>query len=352
MMRRSKQYVSWAAATALVACSLYPWTAKWLATRQTTRRLDEIERVLRARGDSVAPLDTTVSLRVHRLGPLLASWETIGGCGAGGTGGAGAGVKWIGRNTTGGLFQMLTMGNYVYFADGFNVIASTQITRDLGQKWNAGVFVPYVYKYYRDYLALPVDISNAGLGDINLLLTRRFGRINSTSLTAAVGLPTGKHDARYKGDLLTQEKQLGIGRFSGSLILDHTVDESWGLLVLGGLVGYRGGENELGNYRAPLGSLYGYVGYFMGPFVPVLGVAVTDFLNADRDRGIDQDVPLTLVAGNASIEWSNDLVAILAGISVPYSLRGTAVNTEAIKPAKVTGLQPWIAAVGISISPF
>ena len=52
MMRRSKKYVSWAAATALVACSLYPWTAKRMATRQTTRRLDEVERVLRLRGDN------------------------------------------------------------------------------------------------------------------------------------------------------------------------------------------------------------------------------------------------------------------------------------------------------------
>jgi hypothetical protein len=57
-----------------------------------------------------------------------------------------------------------------------------------------------------------------------------------------------------------------------------------------------------------------------------------------------------LVAANASLEWSTDWIAILAGVSVPYSLYGVSTNTDVT--TKVTGFQPWIAAVGISISPF
>ena len=219
-------------------------------------------------------------------------------------------------------------------------------------KWQLGFFVPFLYKYYRDYANLPTDISNAGFGDVNVMITRRLGPINATSITASLGIPTGTYDATYKGDQLTQEKQLGAGRFSGSLTLEHTIDKSWGLIVLGGAVADRGDENSLRNYRSPTGSLFAYTGYFMGPFVPAIGLSFTHFLKADRDRGQDQDVPLTLVAANASIEWSTDIVAILAGVSVPYSLRGTPPAQDTLGSAKVTGLQPWIAAIGLSISPF
>jgi hypothetical protein len=193
-----------------------------------------------------------------------------------------------------------------------------------------------------------------GLADINLLGTYRFGPIRATSLTASLGLPTGTHDARYKLDLLTQEKQLGPGRINGALTLDHTIDETWGLIVLGGLASWRGGKNELGNYRAPFASAYGYAGYFFGPFVPSLGVALSGYLGPDRDRGFDQDVPLVLASANASVEWSNDWLAILLGFSLPIGLY--AKQTEMIgglKPVQSsTGIQPWTAALGVSVSPF
>jgi hypothetical protein len=288
------------------------------------------------------------------LGPLLASWETVGGCGAGSTGGAGT-VKWIGRGTTGGLFTEITQFNYVHLDNAYNAIGSEQLTTDINEVWNVGVFVPFVYKRYNNYMMLqsPVDISNGGIGDISLLGTFRFGPINATSLTGAFGLPTGIHDAEYKHDLLTQEKQLGIGTVTGSLTLDHTLDQTWGVIVLGGLVSWRGGENELGNYRAPLASGYGYAGYFVGPFVPAVGLTLTGFLKPDRDRGIEQDVPLVLLAPNLSLEWSTDWIAVLLGVSLPIGLYGkTGENLGGLKPPSVTGLQPWTAAVGVSVSPF
>jgi hypothetical protein len=337
----------------VLALALVPAAARWRAARDASQRLDRFEADAALAGPRVA-LDPALLLRVARLGPLLSSWETVGGCGAGGTGGVGVGVKWIGRGTTGGIVQSISQSNYLQLTDGFNSITTEQITRDLNDKWSAGVLVPYVFKMYRDYLNLPVDISNAGLGDVNLFVTRRLGRINDTAVTAAVGLPTGIHDARYKGDLLTQEKQLGLGKFTGTLMVDHTIDKSWGLWLLGGTASYRGGENDLGNYRAPTGTLYSYAGYFMGPFVPSLGLSLTGQLKPDRDRGIEQDVPLVLVAGQASIEWSTDWIAVLVGVYLPYSIAGSQTSTETggRKTASVTGLQPWTAALGISISPF
>ena len=345
MKKRFELSCSCILAGAMAALSLYPIGSELLARRRVNQRLARVDAGLSAGKGSPVRVDPRLSLRVRWLGPLLASWQTVGGCGAGSSAGAGAAVKWIGRSTTGGLFQAQIMGSYLYlakgtnFTSGYNLSLTAQVTRDLGEKWNVGVVVPYLYKYYRDYYQLPIDLSNAGLGDINLLVTRKLGPINATSLTASVGIPTGIHDAKYKNDLLTQEKQLGLGRVSGALMLDHTMDQTWGLVVLGGSLSYRGGENELGSYRAPAAGLWGYGGYFLGPFVPALGLSLNQFFKHDRDRTLEQDAALTTLAGNLSLEWSSDYVALLVGASVPYSVPGF-------------DLQPWIAALGVTFSPF
>jgi hypothetical protein len=226
---------------------------------------------------------------------------------------------------------------------GYNFVGLAQIDRDLDkdQKWNAGAIMPFVYKFCPQYrqISPPVDISNTGLGDINVFLSRRLGPTNATVVTAALGFPTGTHDATYKGDLLPQDWQLGLGNFTGTLMVDHTLDETWGLIVLGGLGSYRGGRNDLGSYRAPMGSLYAYAGYFLGPFVPAFGVSFVGFAGKDEDRGVPQDVPLALVSGQASLEWSNDYVAVLAGMVLPFSIGDFR-------------LQPWVVALGVSVSPF
>lgn len=351
MVRSHRQRVAWLMASALVALALFPGVRTWRARSELTARHAQLDEHL-SDLDANA-LDPAISLRVQRLSPWLASWETIGGCGAGSSGGAGT-VKWIGRNTTGGWFQNITQANYIGFHDGYNLIFTTQVTKDIDDRWNVGVLIPFAYKRYNDYMGLPVDIANVGLADINLMGTYRFGPIRATSLTASLGLPTGTHDARYKLDLLTQEKQLGPGMVTGTLTLDHTLDETWGLIVLGGLASWRGGENDLGNYRAPFASLYGYAGYFLGPFVPAVGLALSGFFGPDRDRGFPQDVPLVLASANASLEWSNDWMAILLGFSLPVGLYAKpAEMVGGLRPAQSsTGIQPWTAALGLSVSPF
>ena len=146
-------------------------------------------------------------------------------------------------------------------------------------------------------------------------------------------------DAEFRNDVLSQEKQLGLGKVTGALTLDHTFDEIWGLIVVGGNFSYRGGENEIGNFRAPMGSLYSYAGYFLGPFVPALGLSYTHTFGRDRDRGLEQETALDIAAPSLSLEWSSDYVAVLAGVSLPYSV----FDFEQ---------QPWIAALGLSMSPF
>jgi hypothetical protein len=269
---------------------------------------------------------------------LLASWQTVAGCGAGASTGTGGGIKWVGRSVTGGLFQAQCQANYVKLDDGYTYVVNTLVNANLGEKWNLGVNLPWLYKYWRDPYGFGFDLSNEGMGDTSVLLTRRLGAINATSLTLSFGIPTGGHKAANRGSPLRQDKQMGHGKFTGGAMLDHTFDNLWGPAVIGASVDYRGGKNELQSYRAPTASAYGYVGYLLGPFVPVAGLTVTGIRDKDQNEGREQDLPLLTVAANASIEWATDYFALLVGGTVPFDIKGQ--------------MQPWTAGLGLSVSPF
>jgi hypothetical protein len=335
---------------ALGALALCPLGHKLLARHRTGQRLAHLDggRDLGLRLDEV-------ELPVGQFAGVLASWQTIGGCGAGGANGTG--VKWIGRSTTGGMFQLMVMNNFIDIprsakpgqgAGGYNYILNTQVSRDVAEKWNLGLSVPYLYKYYNDPFKTGA-VSNAGVGDISALVTRRLGAINATTLTAIVGLPTGTYKAEYMGSALTPDEQLGFGRVTGTLQLEQTLDQIWGLIVLGGAANYRGGKNDAHNYRAPSASLYGYGGYFVGPLVPTVGLNLTGYTQQDTrgDFGETLNAPVATAAMHASVEWSNPWVAVLAGVYLPLALRGQNWHS-----AGGLELQPWTVAVGISLSPF
>jgi len=146
---------------------------------------------------------------------------------------------------------------------------------------------------------------------------------------------------------LPQDRQLGLGRPTAALILDHTGDHDWGVSVLGATASFRGGENRVGSYRAPAASLYGHLGYLLGPVVPAIGVSVTGFAGRDRDRGLDQASPLASAAASASLEWSNDWLAVLIGASLPYDYTG---GEGRFGPAHGPGA--WLIALGASLAPF
>lgn len=272
-----------------------------------------------------------------RWGAALASWETISGCGAGSSTGTG-GLKWMGRSARGGLFQLQSQGNYTKYKDGYVFTSTSQIIFDVAEKWSVGATIPYHYKYQDDpFNLMQYDLSNAGFGDVNLMGTRKFGAINATTLTLLFGLPTGVHDAKYKTYVFKQDRQLGAGEFSGALVLDHTLDNIWGPVVVGGALSYPGRENSIENYRSPSLSVYAYAGYLLGPLVPAIGASVTGFAGHDRDRGLPNERPPVMFSPSATLEWSNDYIALLAGISLPFSY---------------TGVQPWTVGLGLTISPF
>jgi hypothetical protein len=310
--------------------------------------------------------DPALFVRVEETGTLLATWQTIGGCGSSGATGS-AGIKWIGRSATGGLFNVQVQANYSELGSApykdHNLFLNTLITRDITPKWNFGVNVPYVYKYFDDPFmqyspqtvpptpALPV--SNAGLGDVSMQGTHKFGSINDTSLTLVLGLPTGTYTVAYPGHTaFGQQRQLGFGKITGAAIVDHTIDQIWGVIVLGGVAAYRGGQNSpLENYRAPSATGYGYAGYFWGPFVPACGLTLTGFTKHDRDKSQEENSALFVAAANFSLEWSTDWVALLAGVQFPYQYDGVTADSNGVARSP-WGWGPWLVALGVAVSPF
>jgi len=211
-LRRIRRGLAWGALALLVGA--WPLEQRLSARRELGRRLDAI--VVDDTLDALA-----VSLPLAERGPVLASWQAVGGCGSGATTGAGGGVKWIGPIVSGGLFNVMCQATYMKIDNATrqeeHLYVNSLITKDVSEKWNLGISVPVVYKYLRDPYGLNIDLSNSGLGDIYLQATRRLGAINDTLLTAAVGLPTGTWNQTYKNTPLRQHQQLGFGKVAGSL---------------------------------------------------------------------------------------------------------------------------------------
>jgi hypothetical protein len=350
------------AALALIAVAIAPRLVALREVERVTARVDAQGNAGRENLtiEAVSGPDPALLVRMRDLEPLLASWQTIGGCGAGAGSGTGAGIKWIGRNVTGGLFNVQEQASYTKLGTTSyperDYVANTLISADLSEKWNTGLNIPLVYKYLTDPLHLApnaVDYSNGGLGDISLQLTRRLGSINATSLTGMVGFPTGTHDVSYtNGGLpINQTAQLGFGKYTGTLILDHTIDQVWGVMVVGGLASWRGGKNEFDSYRAPTASIYSYAGYFWGPLVPAVGMTLSGFKGHDVDQNAIQDTPLAALSANFSLEWSTSWLAILLAGTVPYKYDGVKKD-ESGNPRSPWGFMPWTLVLGLSTSPF
>ena len=366
----SMKHLSTFVALSLLAVAAGPLAMKRREAARLARQLADggarasANRASAATGQARAGLatpDPALVVRVEEPAGLLASWQTIGGCGAGAGGGSSIGLKWIGRNVHGGLFNVQEQVTYTKIGKPnypeYNFFSNTLITRDLGEKWNVGVNLPFSYKYLTDPQHLggpgvaPVDYSNSGFGDMTLLCTRRLGRINSLSLTGIVGLPTGTYDAKIGTTILNQSQQIGFGERTYSLTVDQSFDEVWGLWVVGGTAAYRGGQNKVHNYRAPSGTVYGYVGYFLGPLVPAAGLSITANKGHDRDQDLAMGTPLYSFAANLSIEYSVDWIALFLAASIPYGYDGLKLDDSG-NPRSPWGFLPWTAALGIAGSPF
>jgi hypothetical protein len=168
----------------------------------------------------------------------LTPWQCVGGCGAGGSGGSGADVKWIGTGVSGGLIDMEVLGTAT-LGENFEY---KQIKTRLSWKptWttNLGLTIPIVSKIgslqpktnYDDKMEM-----TAGLSDLMVDFSKSIGMEGQYSLSLNLTLPTGQYDIkRGRGGAmlyLPSTLQRGGGIYNASLGLTRTKDVEKGLWV-------------------------------------------------------------------------------------------------------------------------
>ena len=108
-------------------------------------------------------------------------------------------------------------------------------------------------------------------------------------------------------------------------------------MIVGGSASWGGQENSIGDFRSSSGGMFAHAGYLMGPLVPAMGISLTAKLDHDRERFKDLDDKLYTAGLSASLEWSSDYLALLAG------------GLVALSP---DGMESWSLALGISSSLF
>lgn len=306
-------------------------------------------------------------------------WESIGGCGAGGSGGgASDGIKWIGQGVSGGYLEVEAFTKY---SVGQNFSGLT-LTPHLSIKptWSTklGVSIPWMSHrgevQYRTN-QIPADRSTGGLGDLSFDFSKTIGSGGAASLSASLSLPTGQYDIKRGTDaaelILPSSFQKGSGLYSLTLGWDYSRDTDKGIWLYGLTythpfamhlfsgenefndtywkdLKHKGdrfnyhfkpyGENDLGAYTPPSvgGSIaYGYRGragivqsFGMSFSVP-LGVAWISSETAGKyDPRPDPDHKAWSAAFAYGIEFSNADFPIFLALSIPIHDKANAANPE------------------------
>ena len=337
----------------------------------------------------------------------LSPWASVGGCGAGGSGGgASDGIKWVGQGVSGGLVQVEA---WTKLSAGQNFRALNMPIR-FGFKpmWNAdlGLTLPFQTKtsevQYRTNQS-PNDRTTGGLGDVALDFTWSLGESGQYGLTLGQSLPTGQYDIVRGPDaareLLPASLQKGSGLYSTSLSLSWTRDIDKGVWIHGlsfsfpwitrfmtgkneymdsWFTQYRSmrdkrfyydwkfyGENDLGDYTPPSISLsthYGYRGVpgmvhsFGVSFGVPLGVA---WIHSEKVGVYDPRPDPDHKAWNAAFvygaEFSRDDFPIFIAMSIPIHDKSNAPGPNEYDPKPMQAwdgpdwkdvLQQWTVALG------
>jgi len=166
----------------------------------------------------------------------LTPWRCVGGCGAGGSGGTAADIKWIGTGVSGGLINAEFMGsntvgeNYRYMQLKTRLSFKPTYTSDIG------LSLPIVSKIGT---LQPSTIDNdktevtGGMTDLTLDFSKSIGMEGQYGLQFALTCPTGQFDIKRGSDrelqYLPTSLQRGSGIFLSSLGLTRSLDVENGI---------------------------------------------------------------------------------------------------------------------------
>jgi hypothetical protein len=177
-------------------------------------------------------------------GPLT-PWQSIGGCGAGGSGGGSNGIKWIGKGATGGNLKIEMLPKLNFGRNFFNLMSVPRLTYNPVYTTEIGISIPVGFKIaevqYQTNME-PQTILNGGSGDLTLDIMHKFGTEGQFSWQVALTFPTGQWDTERGSDMskniLPQTLQMGQGVYSANLGLFYSFDVENGMFVFDGFLNY------------------------------------------------------------------------------------------------------------------
>ncbi|MCF0221220.1 MAG: hypothetical protein HUK19_02890 [Fibrobacter sp.] len=306
-------------------------------------------------------------------------WESIGGCGAGGSGGgAGDGIKWIGQGVSGGYLEVEAFTKYTVGQNFSGVTLTPHLSMKPTWSTKLGLSIPWMSHrgevQYRTN-QIPADRSTGGLGDISIDFSKTIGSGGAASLSASLSLPTGQYDIKRGTDaaemILPGSFQKGSGLYSLTLGWDYSRDTDKGIWLYGltythpfamhlisgenefndtywknmerkgDRFNYRFkpyGENDLGAYTPPTvgGSIaYGYRGragivQSVGlNFSVPLGVAwISSETAGTYDPRPDPDHQAWAAAIAYGIEFSNADFPVFLALSIPIHDKAGGANSQ------------------------
>jgi hypothetical protein len=168
----------------------------------------------------------------------LTPWKCVGGCGAGGSGGTAADIKWIGTGVSGGLIDAEFMSSITAGENFEYKQLKSRFSYKPTYTTNFGLTIPIVSKLG----SLQPQTNNddkteatAGMADIMVDFSKNIGMEGEYSLSLNLTLPTGQYDVKRGNEnsmlYLPATLQRGGGIYSASLGLSRTIDVEKGLWI-------------------------------------------------------------------------------------------------------------------------
>ncbi len=171
--------------------------------------------------------------------PEQTPWTSVGGCGAGGSGGGAAdGIRWLGLGVSGGLLDVEVLPKYNFGQNFKNLTIAPRFSFKpsnwlpfVNYSTTMGVSVPIVSKsgevQFRTNQPAN-DRTTGGLGDVSVDIMRSVGLNVKFDLQLSLAFPTGQYDVKRGPDaaseFLPTSLQKGGGTCGATFTLGHSRD--------------------------------------------------------------------------------------------------------------------------------
>lgn len=332
--------------------------------------------------------------------PALAPWQSIGGCGAGGSGGGSSGIRWIGGGVSGALIELEVLPKTNFGQTFLYTLAEPRLSYRPRYTTELGLSLPVGVKEMEVQYQTNMEqqlVRNGVRGDLTADLRQSFGNHGQYAAQLSLTFPTGQYDAKRGSDLskniLPQSLQMGRGVYSGTLGLSYTRDNDKSMVLFDGYFSYPFmirldgknqyltsdyrnyaattgptgtrfqygswfkpyGESDRGDYYPPSASfdaIYAYRGVprlvqsFQLFFLAPMGVRwIHSYDPAIYDPRPDPDNrPWDLVLGYG-LEFSRDNLPVFAGVGLPLHARRNVSGRWNAPDWEQLG-QEWIVGLG------